>query len=221
LITIRVVGYSRRSIMIHRTCATLSDWVQTTNASLSLAVGEAFADQSRPVVFLPAGETPRPLYEDWRRAPPYWLRSVDLFQIDEILNERQPFAEFFRIELPSVTVRNPGLGAHVPHLAVLGLGTNGHVGFHEPHVALDFFSGCVRLDDETTQRLSVPRGAWGVTYGVDAIRRSKTVLLLVRGSKKQAILERVLSGDPKLPAAAFLNHPGFQVINLPIDLPID
>jgi glucosamine-6-phosphate deaminase len=91
-------------------------------------------------------------------------------------------------------------GAGGYDLAVLGLGPNGHLGFNEPpsppdaptrEVALapaSLVSNAVYWGDD------VPRRA--VTAGMDLIMEARAVLVIVSGSHKRAIVERMLEGEP-------------------------
>jgi glucosamine-6-phosphate deaminase len=85
-------------------------------------------------------------------------------------------------------------------LAVLGLGPNGHVGFNEPPSPPDAPTREVRLAPESLVSNAVywgpdvPRRA--VTAGMDLIMEAREVLVIVSGSHKQAILARMLAGEP-------------------------
>jgi glucosamine-6-phosphate deaminase len=85
-------------------------------------------------------------------------------------------------------------------LAVLGLGPNGHLGFNEPPSEPDAPTREVRLTPESLVSNAVywgrdvPRRA--VTAGMDLIMGARSVLVIVSGSHKRAILSRMLEGDP-------------------------
>lgn len=85
-------------------------------------------------------------------------------------------------------------------LAVLGLGPNGHLGFNEPPSAPDAPTREVRLTPESLVSNAVywgpdvPRRA--VTAGMNLIMGARSVLVIVAGSHKQAILARTLEGAP-------------------------
>ena len=53
-------------------------------------------------------------------------------------------------EMKAHIKRTTDLGIDV---ALLGLGPNGHVGFHEPGYHADFLGGRVTISDETKQRV--------------------------------------------------------------------
>ena len=102
--------------------------------------------------------------------------------------------------------------SQVADLALLGLGLNGHVAFHEPGLPENFFSGCVRLNSHTCQNLGVKNGAWGLTYGIGALKRAKAVLLMVRGLSKHEILGQLLKQNPALPATYLLKHANITIL---------
>src|SRR5690606_19831493 len=138
-----------------------------------------------------------------------FLRDRTLVQIDDILTgpRRLAFRRFFAQHLPSYQEQMEYFesGERAGDIALLGLGMNGHVAFHEPGLSSDFYSGCVRLSEATRAVLNLREETWGMTFGLAAIRQARAILLLVRGEKKRSILERVLRGED-VPAAALLRH---------------
>ncbi len=167
-------------------------------------------------IFLPAGETPRPLYRDWQTRQPAYLRGLTFVQLDEITGgeKKNIFRHFFQETLPAYSeqfefIDDAEKGAE---LAVLGLGTNGHVAFHEPGLPRRFYSGCVRLDKETRERLKLSDQAQATTYGADAFMRSKAILMIVRGESKRAILKKIFAPNCDLPAAWLMRHPHLTII---------
>lgn len=163
-------------------------------------------------LFLPAGETPKRLYARWRAAPPDYLARLKLLQVDDVIDGpgQGMFARFFAEELPGYQVVPPVREGRAD-LAILGLGTNGHVAFHEPGIDPGFSFGEVDLEDDTAQRLSLPSGTRGITYGVGAFLQSKAILLIVKGASKKQAWERFQRGDPTLPATALKDHPDLSV----------
>lgn len=163
-------------------------------------------------LFLPAGETPKALYAQWRQTPPAYLRSLRLLQVDDVLDGpgKGMFAQFFADELPGYQVEPPFKETRAD-LAILGFGTNGHIAFHEPHLPRTFSFGPVELDHDTTARLKLPEGTKGISYGVGAFLEAKAILLIVKGKGKQAAWERFRAGDATLPAAQLLGHPDLAV----------
>jgi glucosamine-6-phosphate deaminase len=141
------------------------------------------------------------------------LRDLRLLQVDDVLTGRKQglFAQFFREELPGWEVVPPACEER-GDLAILGLGTNGHVAFHEPGLPAGFCFGEVSLAEDTLARLHLEPGTKGITYGVGAFHDTKAILLVVRGENKQQALERLQKGDPALPASGLLSHPDLTVL---------
>jgi 6-phosphogluconolactonase/glucosamine-6-phosphate isomerase/deaminase len=192
-----------------KTCLDEYKWVSAVNAWLANRVDRFSAQR----VFVPAGNTPLPLYKSWEDHHPEFARPLTFVQVDEVLGAAPIFRTFFERFLPSYIGQLEFIvdGDGVADLGVLGLGTNGHVAFHEPGLDLGLYSACVPLEESTASRLGVPLGSWGLTYGVGAFMKTKALALLVRGDSKREVLQRALGGDPSLPASALLKHPDLTV----------
>jgi len=167
-------------------------------------------------VFLPAGNTPRPLYRRWTEEPSPLLRSLRLVQIDDILTgpSRGTFCHFFKEELAPYLnqfefINEADRGADY---AILGVGLNGHVAFHEPGVRREFYSGCLPLSERTHQYLSLEPTTWGVTYGAAAFLNCRKILVLARGEQKRQVL-RAAARDHSLPIGWILEHPDVTVVS--------
>jgi glucosamine-6-phosphate deaminase len=100
-------------------------------------------------------------------------------------------------------------------LQLLGLGTNGHIGFNEPARALVARTHCTRLKPATRRgnaalfgnRISaVPREA--LSMGMATILRAKRVVLLATGSSKARCIERMIDGPltTRLPGSFLQLH---------------
>ncbi len=167
-------------------------------------------------IYVPAGQTPIPVYQSWTLGQPEFLETMDLLQIDDVVtgSGKGLFGQFLAQHLPLHTsrLRLIEFADRVGDLALLGLGLNGHVAFHEPGLPREFFSGCVRLDRQTCESLKIEQGTWGVTYGTGAFLRSRAILMMVRGASKKSILRRLIEGDPTLPASSLLAHDDFTIL---------
>ena len=102
---------------------------------------------------------------------------------------------------------------------LLGLGSNGHIAFNEP--GSDFYSTTrlVELHPATRSDNSrffkspelVPTHAY--TQGLATIARASTLILVVLGQRKHAALSAAFSNPgPEAPLAAFLDHPGLNIV---------
>lgn len=166
--------------------------------------------------YLPAGNTPIPLYLLIERNKPKWLKDKTLVQIDDILTGPQKgiFNKFFQKHLPSYhkDIISPKL--HHPlqaDLAILGLGSNGHIAFHEPHLPDDFEYGEVKLASQTKKDLILSDDTKGITYGAKKLMESKAILLIIVGKSKKEILSKLKKGL-KCPASLLLNHQDLTII---------
>jgi glucosamine-6-phosphate deaminase len=105
-------------------------------------------------------------------------------------------------------------------LAILGLGTNGHIGFNEPGSDWSARTHVVSLSEETrATHLAQTQGKFviperGITVGVATILAAREVLLLVAGRGKARALAAFRGGiaDPKWPVTALLTHRHLTVL---------
>lgn len=106
-------------------------------------------------------------------------------------------------------------------LQLVGIGSNGHLGFNEPGSPLDGRSRVVELALSTRRDnaryfggdvAAVPTHA--VTQGIGTVLEARHVLLIARGPTKAAALRAALTGpvDPLLPASALQRHPAVSVV---------
>lgn len=176
-------------------------------------------------IFLPAGATPTGLYQLIERYKPSSLKGVTFVQIDEVITGRKKgmFRQFFEEHLPSYVdqfefislsegIDQPKKDFVACDIALLGLGVNGHVAFHEPQRKDAFRFDDVNLSGVTIRNLGVEEGARGRTFGVGEFMRTKKVLVMARGSSKAKVVANTLSAVGSLPGSAFLDHPDFTLI---------
>ncbi len=105
-------------------------------------------------------------------------------------------------------------------LQLLGIGTNGHIGFNEPDVHFEAGTHVVELDDETISANArffddisdVPTKA--ISMGIRNIMQSKKVLLLATGAKKIDAVHKMLFEEitPNLPASILQVHNDVTII---------
>ena len=85
-------------------------------------------------------------------------------------------------------------------IQLLGIGSNGHIGFNEPGTSFDSTVHVVRLKEETRQDNArffksideVPNFA--ITMGIQDIMRAKQVLLIAYGKNKAVAIKEMLEG---------------------------
>ena len=99
-------------------------------------------------------------------------------------------------------------------IQLLGIGSNGHIGFNEPSDAFEKLTHCVDLTESTIEANKrffekaedVPRQAY--TMGIQNIMQARKILLIVSGESKAKILKDVLCGPvtPNVPASVLQLH---------------
>ena len=188
---------------------TPKDWIRVANSWLTEKVLRYDASSS----YVPAGESPKPLFTDWTERPHPALPYLDLYQVDDVIDGpgKDMFARFFSATLPQWKVKPPIEDVQAD-LGILGLGTNGHVAFHEPGIPNSFRFGEVVLHEDTARRLDVPLGTKGRTFGIGAFMDTDALLLIVRGARKERVLQRMMRGDTSLPATGLLDHCDLTVL---------
>ena len=106
-------------------------------------------------------------------------------------------------------------------LQLLGLGLNGHVGFNEPPCTAQAACRCEPLTLTTRQQNAADFGgdaalvpAQAITLGLREIYAASSILLVVTGAAKAAVLQRLLHQppSPELPASWLLGHRQFTLI---------
>lgn len=105
-------------------------------------------------------------------------------------------------------------------IQVLGIGTNGHIGFNEPDIKFEARTHLVNLDEETIEANSrffnsveeVPKSA--ISMGIKTIMHARKIVLLASGSEKAKVIKGMISGHitPDLPASILQLHPDVALI---------
>ncbi|MCY4234293.1 MAG: glucosamine-6-phosphate deaminase [Bacteroidetes bacterium] len=105
-------------------------------------------------------------------------------------------------------------------LQILGLGTNGHIGFNEPGSSFDSLTRVVDLASSTIQDNArffdhiddVPTQA--VTMGIKTIMNARKILLLASGASKADAVFSCLSGPETedVPGSCLQSHPELTVL---------
>jgi glucosamine-6-phosphate deaminase len=194
-------------------------------------------------MLLPTGRTPLGVYEALRaHAAHAELPSAGatVFQLDEFVGiapgDRRSFAATLARELRGIELRalhrldgaadpaaecarHQALLDEAPvDLAVLGLGTDGHVAFDEPGSRLDERTRLVRLHERTradaAETFAREPPTEALTVGLSTFMAARELLLIVTGARKAEVLRAVLM-DPAsraLPASLLRAHPRLTVL---------
>ncbi len=109
---------------------------------------------------------------------------------------------------------------HPQDIQILGIGSNGHIGFNEPNTPFDSHTHVVKLADSTVKDNSrlfanideVPRSA--LTMGIGDIMQAKKILLLASGANKAKAVAALVNGEvtEEVPASILQRHPDCVVI---------
>jgi glucosamine-6-phosphate deaminase len=213
-------------------------------------IARTLASQPALVIGLPTGRTPIPLYRELvrlHRAGRADFSRTSTFNLDEFVGvpARDPrsYQAFMRRHLFD-HVNVPRRRMHFLNgaaddvarecaryeraieraggidLQILGLGTNGHIGFNEPARALAARTHRVRLRPATRRAnatsfgnrvAAVPRDA--LSMGMATILYAKRIVLLATGATKARCVERMIEGlvTPRLPASFLQLHRNTEI----------
>jgi glucosamine-6-phosphate deaminase len=105
-------------------------------------------------------------------------------------------------------------------IQLLGLGSNGHIGFNEPGTPFGSVTSLVDLTENTIKDNSrlfadindVPRQA--LSMGIKNIMQAKSILMVVSGANKADAVYGMVKGDvtPDLPASVLQLHPNVTIV---------
>lgn len=198
------------------------------------------------VLGLATGSSPLPLYEALALQG-VDLAAVAAFALDEYIGlpagHPQSYATIIRSQVVEPLGLTPGR-VHVPDgnpadedyagdayeaailaaggidLQILGIGSNGHIGFNEPSSPFSSRTRVVTLADRTRQDNArffetceaVPSRA--VTQGLATIFEARHLLLIAHGPRKARAIERALRGPvtEDFPASLLQCHPRVTVV---------
>lgn len=99
-------------------------------------------------------------------------------------------------------------------IQLLGIGTNGHIGFNEPCDTFSDGTFKVKLTDSTIKSNSIyfendsmPR--YALTMGINSIMKAKKIVLIATGASKADAIKATVDGEvtPMVPASVLQNHP--------------
>lgn len=98
-------------------------------------------------------------------------------------------------------------------IQLLGIGTNGHIGFNEPSDEFTDGTFKVRLTDSTIKSniIYFPDGnmpRYALTMGIGSIMKAKKIILIATGEAKADAVRKLIRGkvDPHCPASVLQKH---------------
>ena len=212
-----------------------TQWAWGAAVSMASALGRSLEARPRARLLLSGGTTPAPVYRALAKAPLAWNR-VDVALVDERWlqpNDPDSNARLVRETLLThqaasarlETLTHPGrsieeavatanMHARSPaDVVVLGMGGDGHVASLFPRImgldhALSTPAAYVAVDASGCPGAAPwPRR---ISLTPSGLQPAHTRLLLIRGERKRALLDRVLAGDEPVecPARIALLTPG-------------
>ncbi|WP_426997118.1 glucosamine-6-phosphate deaminase [Pseudarthrobacter sp. N5] len=202
------------------------------------------------VVGLATGSSPLPLYEELERRTLHGrltFRNARAFTLDEYIGLPEGHPETYkevidrvfttRVDIEPANVRGPNgnapdleieasdyeraiLAAGGIDVQVLGVGTNGHIGFNEPGSSLGSRTRVktllpqTRLDNARffTDQEEVPHHV--ITQGIGTIMDARRVVLMATGEQKAGAVARLAEGSVSAmcPGSMLQLHPRVRVI---------
>ena len=190
--------------------------------------------------FLPAGKSAEGFYQCLVADKARWQGQVQFLQIDEFKSDKSKNDGEFFLKTLKQQILNPlslmsmaevidsqwTEGQFQKHIqtvlrrpidfALLGLGPNGHIGFHEPGVhGSEYLGGLVELSEESYRRVKGAPSRLALTFGAGSFLKAEHLILLVTGDGKKEIFQKFLASEPtsQLPASLLKAHPHFTVIS--------
>jgi len=202
------------------------------------------------VLGLATGSTMEPVYAHFLQLlqqDPVDLSRLTTFNLDEYLGLSATHAQsyhyymqqhlFSKLALPQENIHLPGGVASDAEAAcqaysaaiqalggldlqLLGIGSNGHIGFNEPQTSFASRTHIVALSEQTridngrffADQSEMPTHA--ITLGIQDIVEAKEVVLMVTGSHKANIMAELFHSpvDEALPASALKQHPHLTIV---------
>ena len=208
-------------------------------------VARLVQEKPHAVLGLASGSTPLQLYRNlvaMHRDSGLDFRGVTCFNLDEYIGvppahpssfHSYMWAHLFsQINMSKERINIPdGMSADIPaacrkyeqavrtaggiDVQVLGIGTNGHIGFNEPSSSLSSRTRIKTLTDETRLASSAAFGGHEavpthvITMGLGTIMDARMCLLLAFGKKKAAAVARTVEGPvtAMVPGSVLQMHP--------------
>ncbi|MDR1629005.1 MAG: glucosamine-6-phosphate deaminase [Oscillospiraceae bacterium] len=200
-------------------------------------------EQPRSILGLATGASPVPTYQyliDLYKKGKISFKDVKTFNLDEYCDlpreDRNSYYSFMFENLFShvdilpenvnildgnavdVDAECAGFDARIEKMGgidiqLLGIGTNGHIGFNEPAEAFTEGTFKVKLTNSTIQsnKIYFPDGhmpRYALTMGIGSIMKAKKIILIATGEAKAQAVKAMAKGEvaPACPASVLQNH---------------
>lgn len=222
---------------------------EEVSAKASELVIEQIKKKPKSVLGLATGSTPIRLYEKLIEAyerKEISFKDVISYNLDEYIGidrtHPQSYYQYMHqhlfskvdmneehIHIPNNDIKNVEENAMLYNQAlkntsidmqILGIGSNGHIGFNEPGTPLGNETFIVELDEQTRKDNmrffssldEVPK--YAITMGIKNIMRSKHIILMASGKEKADAVYQMVHGEvtENLPASVLQLHPNVVII---------
>lgn len=219
--------------------------------ALAKRIAGAVAAKPSLVLGLPTGRTPVRLYQELAALVAHGqagFSRVRTFNLDEFLGVHSAHPGSYRrfmeehlfsaVGIPESQINFLNGAAPDPQaeceryeeaiaaaggidVQILGIGTNGHIGFNEPARELQARTHRVKLTPETRRSNAALFGgdpsavpAEALSMGMATILQARSIVLLATGRSKAACIERVVNGPitTELPASFLQLHHDVEVV---------
>ncbi len=210
---------------------------------------EVVTSKNNAILGLATGSTPIGLYkcmiEDYKKGNVSYknVKSVNLDEyIGQGVGDEQSYVEFMRnnlfnhidIDLNNTDLPcgkcddivaecnryNAKLAGLSVDIQVLGIGSNGHIGFNEPNTPFGSVTHVVDLTENTIKDNArffnsideVPTQA--ISMGIKNVMNSKAILLIASGANKADAIKATVEGPvtEKVPASVLQLHPNCYIV---------
>ncbi|AXK51464.1 glucosamine-6-phosphate deaminase [Spiroplasma alleghenense] len=199
------------------------------------------------VLGLATGSTPESTYEyligDFKKNKTDWSK-VRTFNLDEYVGLEPTHKKSYRYFMDEKLFKSVNINiknTHVPNginntdpeaydkliaenggidLQLLGIGTNGHIGFNEPGTSFESLTSVVDLAQETIDVNSrffasideVPKQA--ISMGLQSIMNAKKVVLIAIGKNKAEAIKQLVNGNISInwPCTVLQKHKDVTII---------
>ncbi|MDR2916164.1 MAG: glucosamine-6-phosphate deaminase [Tannerella sp.] len=204
----------------------------------------------KAVIGLSTGKTTKNIHLNVSRIhkqDPFDISGITLFGLDEVTNVPREYAGACFTMLKTEIIDPLGIPEHhfiMPptysddfnkeallfqralearggiDLQILGLGTNGHLGFNQPGTPFESEAWHSFMDKELESRIrketgtaqEIPLG--GLTLGIKNIMHARKIILVAKGESKAEIVKKMLHGPvtTDIPASVLQLHPDCEFI---------
>ncbi|MDZ7587675.1 MAG: 6-phosphogluconolactonase [Parasphingorhabdus sp.] len=170
---------------------------------------EALANTSRPVMAVPGGQTPLPVFAALASAQLDWSQVTMMLTDDRIVaadhpasNQRALVAAFAATDARIIPLEQ-GMGLPAFDLVWLGMGKDGHIASLFPNMQAEVGNGPAII--RTLPEPLPPEAPFArLSLNLAALTRSRSIMLVLKGAEKKMVIDQAIAGENDLPIAQLL-----------------